>query len=58
MSAKKKKRKINLQHVYREMLDKQVEARRNRELKNRMKELQADNYIVNDHEQPSGAKSN
>ena len=38
------------------MLDKQVEARRNREMKKKMIDLKADNYIINDHEQPYPAK--
>lgn len=48
MSAKRKKRKINLQNVYREMLDKQVAVKKDRQLKQRMEELEREKYMIND----------
>lgn len=48
MSAKRQKRKVNLQNVYREMLDKQVEVKKNRQLKQRMQELQKEQFLIND----------
>jgi hypothetical protein len=46
LSAKRNKRKYNLQHVYKEILDKQVEVKQNRQLKKRIQEIKDDHYML------------
>ena len=47
---KENKRKINLQNIYREMLNNQVEVKRNREMKIKQEDLQQERFIVNNNE--------